>query len=771
MAPARWRQIEEIYDSARKQAPERRAAFLAEACAGDETLRREVESLLAYEGKAEGFLEVPAVEMVATSFAGGSPAPLTERLPHGAEIGPYLIVAALEKGGMGEVYQARDTRLDRDVALKFLPAGSVKDAQAVKRFTREAHAVSALNHPHICTLYDIGEHEGRPFLVMELLEGQSLKQRIAQGPLTVAEVLELGIQIADALGAAHDKGIVHRDIKPGNLFVTARGQAKVLDFGIAKLLSEPPRAAESEGAGASGAGWETTATERGRAVGTVAYMSPEQARGEEVDPRSDLFSLGATLYQAATGRQAFHGETPKATIDAILNETPAPPRRLNPAVPVRLEKAIVKALEKHPDQRYRRASDLAADLEQLRRSTEPARRVARRWMAATVLFAALAVYSVAWIFSQRVATRSAPTSVAVLPLTNPDSGPEGNYFSTGVTVELANMLAKAPGLRVAPAAGVFQYRAQPRDLRLIGDRLNVGTILEGSVRRESGRLKVAALLTRVQDGRQIWQREYDRLATEVFAIEEDIANSVARTLRGRLQGSRAELLGSGYLLDERSSAGGTRRVSLAAYEHYLRGPFSWNVQTDEGLLKSIQQFLEAIREEPLYSQAFAGLADAYYARAVFGYAPAADAGPRSKAAALKAIQLNEARPEGHVSLAVIRGYYEWKWAEAERGLLHAIELDPDYADAHHWLGHLLHSTGRFDEAIERMNLTIKLDPLPVYPSNCLGRIYYFRHEYDRAIEYYQKAIGLDPGYFLVYRDLGRSYEQKSVRREEGVWCS
>ena len=760
MPAEQWRQVEALCDSALGLEPSRRREFLREACAGDESLRREVESLLAWEDRAASFLEGPALELDSGLVARSrEEAPPPRRLLH------YEILEKLGAGGMGAVYKARDTHLNRFVALKFLPAEKLTNPERRRRFVREARAASALNHPNIVTIHDIGSVDGRDFIVMEYVEEQTLAQRIPEKGLPAAEGLKYAAQVADALTKAHAAGIVHRDLKPGNVMVTRDGQAKILDFGLAKLIREPAHAPHGPDEESRALPSDGNITNPGAVVGTVAYMSPEQASGVEVDERTDIFSLGVTLYEMCTGRPPFREDSPEATLHAIREKDPAPPRRLNPQLPQPLERIIVKALEKHPDRRYQRASDVAADLEQLRRSAEPARRMARRWMGAAVLSAVLALCSIAWIVNQRAAARSALRSVAVLPFDDLDSAPESGYFSTGLTVELANMLAKAPGLRVAPAAAGFQYRGRPKDLRRIGAQLNVAAVLEGTVSRESGSLKIAAALTRIEDGRRIWQRSYDRPATQVFAIEEDIAGAVAGRLRGRPQGAEAELLGNGYLLDERSGGGGARRVSLAAYEHYLRGRFSWNVQTDQGLLRSIEQFLQAIREEPLYSQAFAGLADAYYARAVFGYASAADAGPQSKAAALKAVQLNQARPEGHVSLSVIQAYYEWKWADAERGLLHAIELDPNYADAHHWLGHLLHSTARYDEAIQRMNLTIKLDPLPVYPSNCLGRIYYYLHQWDRAIEYYQKAIGLDPGYYLVYRDLGRSYEQKGMYAE------
>ena len=363
------RQAVALCDSALKVEAPGRAGFLKEACAGDEALRREVESLLACEERAERFLTSPALEMLTAPGAPGEP----EQLPAGLEIGPYRIVAHLGGGGMGQVYRARDTRLERDVALKFLPAASAQDPEALKRFQREARAASALNHPSICTLHDIGGHEGQPFLVMELLEGQSLKERLQTGPLSCGEVVDLALQITDALEAAHAKSIVHRDIKPANIFITGRGQAKILDFGLAKLLSEPRAAAEgAPGEGPLPAG-EETITRAGTALGTVAYMSPEQARGETADARSDLFSLGATLYQMATGRLPFQEGIAELTREAILRKDPVRPREVKPDLPLELERIVLKALEKDRAQRYQSAAELHADLEQLRPRPRAAR--------------------------------------------------------------------------------------------------------------------------------------------------------------------------------------------------------------------------------------------------------------------------------------------------------------------------------------------------------------------------------------------------------------
>jgi eukaryotic-like serine/threonine-protein kinase len=680
----------------------------------------------------------------------------------GQTVSHYRILEKLGGGGMGVVYKAEDAKLHRFVALKFLPEGLVKDHQSLQRFKREAQAASSLNHPHICTIHDIDEHEGQPFIAMEFLEGQTLKHRIVGTPFETDELLDLAIQIADGLETAHAKGIVHRDIKPANIFMTARGQAKILDFGLAKLSRRGRRGTEDFGVSAfPTATADEHLTSPGVALGTVAYMSPEQARGEDLDARTDLFSLGVVVYEMATGHQAFSGKTSALLFDAILHREPVSPVRLNPELPLKMEEIINKALEKDRHLRYQTAADLHTDLQRLKRDTQSGhsaavtadseRRPRRSWWVGAWArrgLGALAVGAIAASLYLLVAGRPPPLdSVAVLPFANASHDPDTEYLSDGITESLITALSQLPRLRVMARGTVFSYKGQQLDPRKAGRDLRVDAVVTGRVTERAGTLIVEADLINVADGSELWGEQYHRRPADILAVQEDIAREIAQKLRVRLSGEEKKRLAKRYTDNPQ------------AYQLYLKGKYHSSKFTKEGLVKGIEYFHRAIALDPNYALAYEGVAY-YYVTFEDLLLPSRDAMPKAREAAEKAVELDSDLPEAHTALGIVHFFYDWNWPAAERDLNRAIELNATHAPAHEFYGWYLVALGRADEGIAENQRAQELDPLSVEINLILGQSLYFARRYDEAIEQLRKTLELDPNFWIAHTFLGCAYEQK-----------
>jgi eukaryotic-like serine/threonine-protein kinase len=716
----------------------------------------------------------------------------------GVRLGRYEIRSQIGAGGMGEVYLALDTELDRTVAIKILPEALASDQQRLQRFIQEAKAASALNHPHILTIYEIGATGASRFIATEFIDGETLRQRISAG-MNLLEILEIFVQAGSALATAHAAGIIHRDIKPENIMVRRDGYVKLLDFGLAKLTEPQGSITDTE------APTKTRVnTSAGTVLGTTNYMSPEQAKGTTVDARTDLWSLGAVLYEMVTGHAPFAGETPNETISLILQKEAAPLTRYSHEVPAELERIITKALTKDREERYQTAKDLLIDLRYLRRKLEAdaeidrtvppkfryatstssgqsapatASNVATTAQGSTARSASSAEYIVSGIKQHKLAaaiallvlivgaiglsaylharnSRVAGDSIAVLPFVNASGDANVEYLSDGISETLINSLSRFQQLRVVARSTAFRYKGKEIDPQTVGRDLNVRAVLMGRVRQVEGSLNIQVDLVDTRTGAQLWGEEYDRKVSDVLAVKQDIAREVTERLRLSLTGEQKEQMTS------RDAA------NTEAYQFYLKGRYYWNKRTAEGINKAIEQFQQSVDKDPNYALAYVGLADCYLILEQYVGAPASELYPKAKAYVQRALALDSSLAEAHASLGLINDSL-WLWDEAEREYKRAIELNPNYPTAHQWYSIHFEYLGRFDEQMVEIKRAQQLDPLSLIISTDLEELYLTLGDLNSALEQCRKTIQLDPYYPSGHADLGSVY-LKQGREAEAI---
>ena len=678
----------------------------------------------------------------------------------GTRLGHYEIRSTLGAGGQGEVYKAVDTTLDRPVVIKVLSSEHTVKKAALMRFEREAKLASALDHPNICTIHGLHEADGIRFIAMQYIEGRTVRELVAGHPLELNVALAIAIQVADALAAAHSRGIIHRDIKPGNVMVTDSGMVKVLDFGLAKLLEQ----------GSDEDSNEPHLTQLGVPYGTATSAAPEQARGERTDHRADIFSTGVLLYEMLTGTWPFKGKNVVEVRYAVLHETPQPiseARNEQSPVITRLQGILDHALTKEPDDRYQQVEDLRNDLRAVLREIDadathavsftdginiPPRSRARvgiftrllrnKKIAFTVLGALFLAIVFGIYFYLKRESNSVIDTLAVLPFTNVNADPNTEYLSEGITESLINSLSQLPTIKVRSRNSVFHYKGKETDTQKIGRELNVRAVLVGRVEKRGDDISVSVELIDTKDNSQIWGERYTRKLSDLLSLQQELSHSIADNLRLRLSGAEQKQLVKNYDTNSES------------YQLYLQGRYYWNKRTAEGLQKGIEYFTHAIEKDKNYAPAYSGLADCYWLLNVYNISPATESNMKAREAAAKAIALDETFAESHASLAAVSYRYDWNWAEAEQHFKRAIQLKPDYATAHQWYSAMLAAMGRFDESNAEALRAHELEPFSLTINSDLGRHLYYARKFDHAIAAHRKTLEMDRNFPRGHVELG-----------------
>lgn len=672
-------------------------------------------------------------------------------LASGDRLGSYTIIAPLARGGMGEVYLAKDEMLKRRVAIKLVHAEEVSET-ARRRLLNEARAAARLEHPHICPIFEVGEHGQAPFIVMPFIEGETLTARLSRSRLSSDEAIDIAIQVASALQEAHDRGVVHRDVKPQNIMLAAHGHVKLMDFGLAKLTE---RAATI----VSGAETGTQLTAPHTVLGTASYMSPQQARGDSLDARSDLFSLGATLFEAVSGRPPFLEGTVTETIAAVLLKAPPPIHTLVDGIPEAFARVIDRCLEKDLTKRYQTSGALLADLRAVRAAipsakAAPASRVGLlRAGVAIVAAAALVAIAALGYYGRLPDPSRARGSLAVLPFSVASGAADAEYLGDGLAEGLITALARSPGLRVKSRHLAFQHRGREAEAQAVARALDVDTILTGRIVARNNRVVVTAELLDGADGSLLWSEQVDRPGSDIIGVQEAISRGVSERLR------------PGLSPQEQARVSRRDTDDPEAYRLYLRGRYHWSKLTPEGWSKGIESFQQAIDRDPAYARAHAGLADCYNLRGIFGLLPARDAFPRAKQAATRALEIAPAMAEAHTSLGLVAFYYDWNWEVADRELRQAIEADPEYAYGHNVRGIFLAAMGRSDEALVEGRRAEELEPLSTLHATNAGLMLYFARRFDEAVVQFRRALELDANYFTAHFWMGNALAHSGRHRE------